>query len=173
MLRGSQASTPLGWEKNICRDTLRDFNETGVPQGAFGGLFASIVERVPVLIEFPVVPPLQPDPKDADLFFFSMGSGQQNIDPFLAFMREIFWPNGQPTLEEAAFIVTWALDFTIRTAPRWIGAPNPNRRPQAARRWGLPRRNAHRSGASGASCIDRGRRRKLAIRSGIGSPSSA
>ena len=113
----------IGVGKEICRDTLLDFRETGVQPKAFGGLLASIVEQVPALIEFPVDPPLQPDPKDANLFFFSMGSGQQNLDPFLAFMREIFWPNGQPTLEEAAFIVTWALDFAIRTAPGGLGPP--------------------------------------------------
>ena len=58
-----------------------------------------------------------------DLFFCSMGSGQLILDTFLGFMRQIFWPRGQPTLDEAAFIVTWALDFAIDIAPQGLGRP--------------------------------------------------
>lgn len=38
-----------------------------------------------------------------------MGSGMSITDPFLALMREIFWNNEQPTLQDGIFGVTWTI----------------------------------------------------------------
>jgi len=46
--------------------------------------------------------------------FASIGSGQQNADPFLAFLRDIYWPDRLPNLSEATFVALWALRFCIR-----------------------------------------------------------
>ncbi len=35
-----------------------------------------------------------------DLPFISIGSGKPTADPFLGFVRDVFWPKGQPTLQE-------------------------------------------------------------------------
>ena len=52
-----------------------------------------------------------------------MGSTQPITDPFLALMREIFWSAGQPSVDEATFAVTWALDHAIAVNPGGVNGP--------------------------------------------------
>jgi hypothetical protein len=55
--------------------------------------------------------------------FVAIGSGQPIADPFLAFLRRIFWPAGLPTLAEGIFAVLWTLTHAILTAPGGISEP--------------------------------------------------
>lgn len=58
------------------------------------------------------------------LFFVSIGSGQPIADPFLGFLRRIFWPEeGQPTIDEGIFAAVWALDHAIRVNPGGVAEP--------------------------------------------------
>src|SRR5262249_29888486 len=43
--------------------------------------------------------------------------------PFLALMREVFWRTGLPTIQDAIFAVTWALDHAIQINPGGINGP--------------------------------------------------
>jgi 20S proteasome alpha/beta subunit len=53
----------------------------------------------------------------------SIGSGQPVADPFLAFIRRIFWPHTPPTLSEGILAVVWALRHTIESQPGGVGDP--------------------------------------------------
>lgn len=55
--------------------------------------------------------------------FVAIGSGQAIADPFLAFLRHIFWRDQLPSLSEASFAVMWTLTHTIRIAPAGIANP--------------------------------------------------
>jgi hypothetical protein len=53
--------------------------------------------------------------------FVSVGSGQSTADPFLAFIRDIFWPKRMPSLNDGIFATVWTLMHTIRTSPGGVG----------------------------------------------------
>lgn len=50
-----------------------------------------------------------------DIPFFSIGSGQEISDPFLAFIRKMFWKNSFPTLGDGIFATLWTLLHVIET----------------------------------------------------------
>ncbi len=60
---------------------------------------------------------------DSGMPIVSIGSGQPVADPFLAFIRRIFWPDTQPTLSEGILAVVWALTHTIQSQPGGVGEP--------------------------------------------------
>ena len=49
--------------------------------------------------------------------FLAIGSGQSIADPFLAFLRSVFWPNKLPTLSEGIFAAVWSLHHSITVHP--------------------------------------------------------
>jgi hypothetical protein len=49
--------------------------------------------------------------------FSAIGSGKNIADPFLAFIKKIFWKDRIPTLAEGRFAVIWTLIHTIETNP--------------------------------------------------------
>jgi len=74
--------------------TLLEFTETGAPE---------------------VVP--------ASVPFVAIGSGKPLADPFLGFLRRIFWPVDEPTLPEGTFAALWTLDQCIRTSYAFLSQP--------------------------------------------------
>jgi ATP-dependent protease HslVU (ClpYQ) peptidase subunit len=56
-----------------------------------------------------------------DLPFAALGSGQPSADPFLAFIRRIFWPSGLPSLIDGQIATVWTLDEVIKTNPGGVG----------------------------------------------------
>ena len=58
-----------------------------------------------------------------DLPFVAIGSGQSIADPFLAFLRHLFWQDSLPSLNEGNFAAVWTLQLAIRAAPGGIAAP--------------------------------------------------
>jgi 20S proteasome alpha/beta subunit len=55
--------------------------------------------------------------------FVSIGSGKALADPFLGFLRRIFWPNSEPTLAEGTLAALWTLDQCIRTSYAFLAQP--------------------------------------------------
>jgi len=55
--------------------------------------------------------------------FTTIGSGQANADPFLAFVRRIFWNNRLPSLVDGIFSTLWTLEQAISTAPGGVAHP--------------------------------------------------
>lgn len=64
-----------------------------------------------------------PEAATKDLLFLAIGSGQSIADPFLAFLRRIFWQDHQPNLAEGQFAVWWTLHHAVKSAPHGIADP--------------------------------------------------
>lgn len=66
----------------------------------------------------------QPEWKTPEkIWFASMGGGQYITDPFLGFLRHLFWQNKQPSLEEGKFITKCVLKHVIDVNPGGIKEP--------------------------------------------------
>lgn len=59
----------------------------------------------------------------SDLPYVCVGSGQPLADPFLAFLRSVFWPNAMPTLADGIFATVWTLLHAIRVNPGGVSEP--------------------------------------------------
>jgi Proteasome subunit len=79
------------------------------------------IKKRPCLIQFNHQ--CSPELATAALPFISLGSGQQLADPFLAFLRRIFWPNRLPKVSEGVLATLWSLQQAIRTNPGGVGPP--------------------------------------------------
>jgi 20S proteasome alpha/beta subunit len=90
----------------------------GVLSGTMVGL---MVQGEPTLIQFDH----QGSPECAtdNLRFISLGSGQSLADPFLAFLRRIFWKKKPPNLQAGIVAATWALEHAIQTNPGGVDHP--------------------------------------------------
>jgi hypothetical protein len=58
-----------------------------------------------------------------DLPFVTIGSGKVHADPFLAFIKRVFWPHNAPTLTDGTFAATWTLQHAIACSPGGVGGP--------------------------------------------------
>ncbi len=90
--------------------------------GGYGALVAFPIHDQHYLCEL-AVQDFQPELKKSKIWFCSMGSGQMIADPFLALMREVFWPNDPPTLQDATLAATWTLDHAISVNPGGVNGP--------------------------------------------------
>lgn len=79
------------------------------------------ISKVPCLFQFNQQ--CSPEEATENLPFVSIGLGQRIADPFLAFIRKIFWPRNLPTLAEGVFATLWTLNHAIDTAPGGISGP--------------------------------------------------
>jgi hypothetical protein len=66
---------------------------------------------------------LQPRLLDEHHYYAALGSGKLSADPFLRFLVDIFCQNGQPTVPEAIFLATWAVQHVIDTNPGGVAGP--------------------------------------------------
>ncbi len=84
-------------------------------------LVAAAPGKPPYLVQFDYqcAPELATD----DLPFVAIGSGQSIADPFLAFLRRVFWQDSLPSLNEGSFAAVWTLQHAILAAPGGIAAP--------------------------------------------------
>jgi hypothetical protein len=64
-----------------------------------------------------------PEMATTDLPFMSIGSGQLIADPFLAFLKRLFWKERLPSVSDGIFAVAWTLEHAIKTAPGGIAGP--------------------------------------------------
>jgi len=110
----------------ICRKLsalgIKNFSSTGNPSGQYGSLLAFPCQNKFHLCEFDV-PLFQPEMKTDHLWYVSMGSGQTLVDPFLGFIRKVFWRDGMPSLKEGIFATIWALQHAIELNPGGINGP--------------------------------------------------
>lgn len=58
-----------------------------------------------------------------DLPYVAIGSGQALADPFLAFLRHIFWAGSLPKLADGVFATVWTLLHAIRVTPGGVSEP--------------------------------------------------
>jgi hypothetical protein len=117
---GGKHHTLVGTE--VCKRARDNFAYTSANQGTYGALVGFVLGDKPQLCEF-AVKDFQPEFKTDTMWYGSMGSGQPITDPFLALMREVFWDKGPPSVQDATFAVTWALDHAIKVNPGGINGP--------------------------------------------------
>lgn len=113
---------PMEVAKYLSAAGQQDFAETGAQKGQYGALVAFPCKRDPTLCEFPTTD-FQPELKDNRIWYVSVGSAQPITDPFLALMRQVFWADGPPSVEDAAFVVTWAIEHAIQVNPGGVNGP--------------------------------------------------
>ena len=119
--RNGARQNPVDICRNISGATITDFQQTSTNPNLYSALLAVPVGGEPVLCQFDEG--FQPTLHTEHMWFCSMGSTQPITDPFLALMREIFWPTGQPTVQEATLAVTWTLDHAIAVNPGGVNGP--------------------------------------------------
>jgi hypothetical protein len=126
---GALKGDALTKAKLLSQEGIKEFSSTFVQRLEYGSLVAFVAEGQPVLCEYPLGllqnGAFQPEIKmpDDKLWFASVGSGQPITDPFLALIRQIFWPNDLPTLKEGKFMALWALMHACDVNPGGIKAP--------------------------------------------------
>ena len=76
--------------KELCTAGLNDFRSTFLDRANLGAILAFSSGDDFHLCEFEAGS-FQPEFKNEDLWYVSMGSGQQLCDPFLGLMRKVFW----------------------------------------------------------------------------------
>ena len=110
--------------RHLSTMAINDFVSTQwVDRGRFGALVGFPIGEGGVhLCEFGQAD-FQPEFKDANMWFCSMGSGITITDPFLALMREVFWKKGPPTIQDGIFGVTWALQHAVNVNTGGINGP--------------------------------------------------
>lgn len=101
---------------------IEDFIHTRVQPGQYGALAAFQAGHDIHLCEFGITD-LQPELKTAGIWYASMGSGQLIADPFLGLMRNVFWGDGMPSLQEGIFIATWTLENAINLNAGGVNGP--------------------------------------------------
>jgi 20S proteasome alpha/beta subunit len=116
--------THLEISKELCAAAYKDFASTQAQRGIYGALVAFPCSKSnrPQLCEFPITD-FQPEFKNENMWFVSMGSGQLITDPFLGLMRRVFWGNTPPNLTDGIFAVTWTLKHVIELNPGGINGP--------------------------------------------------
>jgi hypothetical protein len=66
---------------------------------------------------------MQPRLLDKDHYYVALGSGKLSADPFLRFLVDTFCQSGQPTVREAVFLATWAVQHVIDVNPGGVAGP--------------------------------------------------
>ncbi|MGC9971908.1 MAG: hypothetical protein ABSE56_15105 [Bryobacteraceae bacterium] len=95
-------------------------------ESAAQSAFSTMVVALPIYEEpslFQFDHQCSPEEATKDLPFISIGNGQGLSDPFLAFLRRLFWPQSLPSLAEGTFAVLWSLEQAIRTTPGGVSKP--------------------------------------------------
>lgn len=84
-------------------------------------LMAFAVDDEPYLLQFNHQ--CQPEEATDKLPFVALGSGQSVADPFLAFIRRVFWPEGAPSLDDGMLAAVWTLEHAITSMQRGVAGP--------------------------------------------------
>jgi len=106
----------------LSKSAIENFKDTFVSPGNYGALVALACRNKPTLIEFSPAS-FQPEVKDKDCWYVSMGSGQLVADPLLGFMRRVFWGDAPPNRQEGIFAAAMVLTLGCEMAPMGVSAP--------------------------------------------------
>ncbi|GIW53028.1 MAG: hypothetical protein KatS3mg081_2383 [Gemmatimonadales bacterium] len=96
------------------------------PNAATAPAISSTVVALPIRGEpclFQFDHQCSPEQVTPGLPFVAIGSGQLIADPFLAFIKRIFWSEGPPSLSDGLFAAVWTLRHAIDTNPGGVSDP--------------------------------------------------
>lgn len=102
-LKSAQASAPVVGNQNA----FQPVNSSS--------LVALAIQGVPTLIQCDHVG--NPEMASTDLPIVAIGSGQNLADPFLAFLRHVFWAEKPPTITDGIFAAVWTLLHVLQVEP--------------------------------------------------------
>lgn len=115
------------WSKILAQE----YNIAAAIQPVLGGLaqqdaLCAILLAIPTgdraeLIQFDHTG--SPEVASDDLPFAAIGVGQTIADPFLAFLKQVFWPKRTPSLAEGTFATLWTLRHAISVHPGGVANP--------------------------------------------------
>ncbi|HCJ1109590.1 TPA: hypothetical protein NQN63_000189 [Legionella pneumophila] len=109
--------------RQLSQKALTDFGSTQAVKGSFGALVAFCCKKQVHLCEFPSND-FQPEFKETSrLWYVAMGSGQALAEPFLAFIRDVFWEKEIPSIQDGIFAAYWTLSHTIQLNAGGINGP--------------------------------------------------
>lgn len=108
--------------KKLSTEGIQDFSSTYLKTGQYGALLAFPKNKKHYLCEFSVND-FQPELKDEKMWYVSMGSSQFITDPFLGFIRDLFWQESRPNMAEGIFAVKWTLQQAIDLNPGGVKGP--------------------------------------------------
>lgn len=111
----------LGAEMNIAQVAKNVVGMVAISNATCLAVVAMPLSKTPALIHFNELG--GPEVASPDLQFIAIGSGQLAADPFLAFLRDRFWPSRQPTLAEGKFAAYWTLHYAISHSPGGLAHP--------------------------------------------------
>lgn len=114
--------SPIEVAKYLSRTGIEDLSHTYIKPGQYGALVAFPFGDKPQLCEFQISD-FQPELKTERLWYCSMGSAQPIADPFLGFIREVFWQKGLPSVHDGIFAVTWTLEHAVKVNPGGVNGP--------------------------------------------------
>jgi hypothetical protein len=117
-----QSNDALAAGRILSADATKDFAETRAHLGTYGALVAFPCQAKAHLTEFGLSD-FQPEMKTKKLWFTSMGSAQHITDTFLAFLREVFWKNAIPNVNDGIFAAKWTLDHAVAINPGGVNGP--------------------------------------------------
>ena len=106
----------------LSHESLVDFNKTGAKGGSYQALIAAPCAGKHELIEFEAKN-FQPEVKDHDNWYTSMGSGQPVADTLLGLVRKAFWGDDPPNLQDGIFAATMVLKLGCEMTPVGVAAP--------------------------------------------------
>lgn len=117
--------------KSLWEHLKPEFQKASIAKSVIGNIalmstICSILIAIPIskkLCLFQFNQQCSPEEATDNLPFVSIGSGQKIADPFLAFLRRIFWPNELPSLEDGILTALWTLEHAIRTHPGGVSDP--------------------------------------------------
>ncbi len=113
---------PIAVGKILSANAIKDFNDTAARTNSFGALVAFPVGNNAHLTEF-AISDFQPEMKTEKMWFSSMGSAKYITDTFLAFLREVFWPNELPNISGGIFAAKWTLDHAVAINAGGVNGP--------------------------------------------------
>jgi hypothetical protein len=84
-----------------------------------GGVLATGFRDGPKVIE--ITPQIAVEFLTPELSFLSMGSGKATADPFLGFLKNVFWPGRLPTVREGALAAYWTIKLATDLRVTGVG----------------------------------------------------
>lgn len=109
--------------KRLSQTAIQDFASTNATKSQFGALVAFCSKNKTHLCELSITD-FQPEFKETSgLWYVAMGSGQALAEPFLAFLRDVFWSTDLPSIQDGIFAAYWTLAHTIQLNAGGINGP--------------------------------------------------
>lgn len=117
-----QISIPINLELHHCGEAAK----CGLGNAALLKAFSQTVVGLPLgeqacLFQFDNTG--SPELASEKLPLIAIGGGQQQADPFLAFLKRTFWIDGKLSLADGLFAVLWTLEYVIQGSPGGVAEP--------------------------------------------------